>query len=307
MKVFMSWSGPRSHAVAQLLGDWLQNVIQAVKPWISSAGIERGELWFRKISDNLGEVNMGIVCLTPENRDAPWILFEAGALLKGIPAARVMTFLIDLKTSDIRDPLAQFNHTLPTQSDMYKLVETLNSKLAEPLNTERLKAAFENYWPQFEKSFTEIMSTYQPAEKVVERPQAEILSEVLEAVRGLQKQMRILPPSSLPMMGGRGARSLAAETLLGRASREYLEDYVSQGIRANHTLEEIIAHAEAGGLPQTIGLADRVVEAYNEITGVPRFNFGNPIRRLYGGGEATEIPLKNPPSVNPPESNPKSK
>lgn len=198
MKVFMSWSGDRSHAVAQLLGDWLQDVIQAVKPWISSSGIDRGEQWFRKIGDNLAEVSVGIVCLTPENKESPWIMFEAGALLKGSPDARVMTFLIDLKHQDVRQPLSQFNHTNPTRVDMLALVATLNGMLKDAALPEgRLTGIFETYWPKFEERYNAILQSSKPVPLVEERPQGEILTEVLETVRGLKQQLNGMGDSSL--------------------------------------------------------------------------------------------------------------
>lgn len=238
MKVFMSWSGTRSHEVAKLLGDWLQDVIQAVKPWISSAGIDRGELWFRKISDSLGEVNMGIVCLTPENKEAPWILFEAGALLKGIPEARVMTFLIDLKPQDIRDPLAQFNHTSPTKPDMFELVKTLNSKLGETALAEaRLTSVFNTFWPQFETKFNTIMADYKPEVKAVERPQAEILSEVLETVRGLQQQLRhVMPPSKYALSKIYQDAYEAAKTVDPR-----MNEFLKASLKERRDIGDIIA------------------------------------------------------------------
>ena len=106
MKVFLSWSGPRSKAVAELLNDWLRCVLQACKPWISSRDIDRGALWFSEISGQLSDTGIGIVCLTSDNKSKPWILFEAGALAKGLSHVRVCTLLIDLKPSDIEDSLA---------------------------------------------------------------------------------------------------------------------------------------------------------------------------------------------------------
>lgn len=289
----------RSHDVAKLLGDWLQDVIQAVKPWISSAGIDRGELWFRKISDNLGEVNMGIVCLTPENKEAPWILFEAGALLKGIPEARVMTFLIDLKPQDIRDPLAQFNHTTPSKTDMFALVTTLNSKLGDAALTEaRLASVFNTFWPQFETKFDAIMAAYKPEIKVVERPQSEILTEVLDSVRGIQKQLRVLPLSSLPMMAGRG-RGLAAETLLARTAKEVVEEFVSHAIRSGQSLPEILASAEAGALPNHPVMIDHAIQFYNSMADDPRFMSVDKPMRFYGGGDPVDIPLGHGPANDP--------
>lgn len=53
MKIFISWSGSRSHAVAKLLYTWMKCVIQALRPWISSHDIDRGSLWFTEINDQL--------------------------------------------------------------------------------------------------------------------------------------------------------------------------------------------------------------------------------------------------------------
>ena len=84
MKVFLSWSGERSKAVAELLNNWLCCVIQAARPWISTRDIDRGALWFSEINEQLQDTSVGIICLTQENKNKPWILFEAGALTKGL-------------------------------------------------------------------------------------------------------------------------------------------------------------------------------------------------------------------------------
>ena len=110
MKIFISWSGERSQKIAELFKDWIQCVIQAAKPWISSHDVDRGALWYTEISKTLADSQFGILCLTPENKTEPWILFEAGALAKGIEENRVCTLLIDLKNTDIGNPLAQSHY-----------------------------------------------------------------------------------------------------------------------------------------------------------------------------------------------------
>lgn len=129
MRVFLSWSGERSRRVAELLDDWLQCVIQAADPWMSSKDIDRGALWFSEITDQLANTAIGVVCLTKENKNKPWILFESGALAKGISSNRVCTFLVDLKPTDIENPLAQFNHSLPNKNGVWDLVRTINISL----------------------------------------------------------------------------------------------------------------------------------------------------------------------------------
>jgi hypothetical protein len=192
MKVFMSWSGDRSREVANLLTYWIKCVVQASRPWISTSGIDSGSIWFNQINNELQDTTFGIICITKENKDAPWILFEAGALAKGLASSRVCTFLIDLETKDIRDPLAQFNHTLPTFDSMWKLVSTLNGSLPEVsrLDAAILKGVFETYWKQFDEKFKLILETYPETTVVPPRKQEDILDELLNGMRGLERRIR---------------------------------------------------------------------------------------------------------------------
>lgn len=43
MKVFISWSGERSHALGDALHDWIPLVLHYVEPWLSQADIEAGQ------------------------------------------------------------------------------------------------------------------------------------------------------------------------------------------------------------------------------------------------------------------------
>lgn len=196
MKVFLSWSGERSKAVAELLDDWIQCVLQAVRPWMSARDIDRGSLWFTEISDQLKEVSTGIVCLTKENRDRPWILFEAGALARGLSSQRVMTFLVDLSPNDITDPLAQFNHTLPDKAGLRSLVTSINGRLGElAISTRILENVFETYWPQFEGRFSNILAEFPETQLLPERSEESKVDEVLSHVRGIDRRLRYLEES----------------------------------------------------------------------------------------------------------------
>ena len=191
MQVFISWSGDRSRAVAELLDDWIQCVLQAVRPWMSSKDIDRGSLWFSEISDQLKDTTIGVVCLTKDNLNKPWILFESGALAKGLTSTRVCTFLIDLETTDINNPLAQFNHTLPNKDGLYELVRTLNSSLGEnSLREKVLEQVFNTYWPQFEDGFAKALKENPAGEHTPPRTEEDILSEVLRTVRTLDRRVR---------------------------------------------------------------------------------------------------------------------
>lgn len=190
MKVFLSWSGNRSRLVAELLRDWVRCVLQATRPWISTRDIDRGSVWFAEINEQLKDTAIGVVCLTGDNKDKPWILFEAGALAKGLTTSRVCTFLIDLGPADIKDPLAQFNHTIPTKSGLLGLVETINNELGvNALDYRILQQVFDTYWPQFEDGFKRVLAEHPPEVVAPPRDQRDLLEDILENTRSLNSRV----------------------------------------------------------------------------------------------------------------------
>jgi hypothetical protein len=240
MKVFISWSGERSRRVAELLDEWLQCVIQASEPWMSSKDIDRGALWFTEISDQLAGTGIGIVCLTRENKIKPWILFESGALAKGISSNRVCTLLIDLKPTDVENPLAQFNHTMPNRTGLWELVRTINLALKdESLKESILEKVFDTYWPQFEVSFEQILNETPHEEVEVSRSENDILIELLTSVRGIDRRIRavenrdihnsnerILNRANRP--SGEKARKMIFEFLDNEMSPELVQEIMAE-------------------------------------------------------------------------------
>lgn len=209
MRVFLSWSGQRSQAVAELLDRWLKCVIQAIHPWMSSKDIDRGSLWFSEITDQLQTTSVGIICLTKENKVKPWILFEAGALAKGLTSSRICTFLIDLQPSEVTNPLAQFNHTLPNKDNMWELVRTLNTALKDgALKEDILDRVFETYWPQFEEEFRSIIKITPEQTTKESRSQDEILAEILDATRALDKRLTSIESRREILPNGREETSM---------------------------------------------------------------------------------------------------
>ncbi|WP_336346847.1 hypothetical protein [Pseudomonas monsensis] len=191
MKIFVSWSGGRSMAVAEMLSEWIKCVLQASEPWISTQHIDKGAVWFSEISDQLRDTAAGIVCLTQENKNKPWILFETGALAKGLSASRVCTFLVDLSPTDIEDPLAQFNHTTPDRASVLRLVKTLNSCLENGRLDERiLSQVFDTYWPKFESDFKATLASTEQQTPAPARSEDSILAEILANTRALSGRVR---------------------------------------------------------------------------------------------------------------------
>jgi hypothetical protein len=198
MKIFISWSGERSRLTAELLNNWIQCVLQAVDPWLSSKDIDRGSLWFTEITSQLSNTHNGIVCLTKSNLNQPWILFESGALAKGLSSNRVYTFLVDLQPEEVKDPLAQFNHTKPNKDSIYQLIRTINNGLEKSALSESiLSNVFETYWPQFEKAFAEILKSTTDEEIKEKRPKDDLLNEILYSVRGIDRRLRRVESSDM--------------------------------------------------------------------------------------------------------------
>lgn len=141
--------------MAEALRDWLPKVIQAVRPWISIREIPKGHRGAIKIWEALEHINIGIICLTPENVTEPWILFESGALSKMFSDTKtlVCTLLLgDLKHSDLAAPLQAFQYTKPEKEDIRTMVRAINNALGdEPfLEENRLNEAFDIHWPELE-------------------------------------------------------------------------------------------------------------------------------------------------------------
>jgi hypothetical protein len=188
MKVFISWSGERSQAVAQALRDWLPNVIQAVEPWMSETDIAKGARWGFDMARELDETRVGIICLTPENLNAPWILFEAGALSKTLEDTYVCPYLLDVRPADLEGPLAQFQAATAEEEDTRKLVQTINRALGdEALAEERVNDAFRVWWPQLQERLASTPAA--EGEQETGRSDREILEEMLVSIRALERQI----------------------------------------------------------------------------------------------------------------------
>src|SRR5581483_298169 len=101
IRVFLSWSGHRSRAMAAILHEWLPKVLQSVEPWMSTDDIQKGRRWSVEIGANLQKHRVGIICVTPENLSAPWLLFEAGALSRSLRSGKVIPLVLGLTPGEL--------------------------------------------------------------------------------------------------------------------------------------------------------------------------------------------------------------
>ena len=189
MKIFISWSGSRSRAAAEVLGTYLPFILQDVKPFVSSHDLSSGGRWSTQLAKELDEASFGIICLTPDNLHSDWILFEAGALTKHIEGRACCLLLQHLGPADISGPLAQFQNRLFTRLEFAKLVADLNGCLAAPVAQGSLQLIFEKWWPDIDALIRDALGKEGPPPASSRREPINILEELLLRVRDIQKQV----------------------------------------------------------------------------------------------------------------------
>jgi hypothetical protein len=154
---------------------------------MSAEDIDAGTRWGIEVTNQLAETRCGIICLTKDNQQAPWILFEAGALSKTIDKTYVIPYLIDLEPSDILPgPLTQFQAKRANKSETWELVRTLNGALDTPLSDDQLKRGFERCWQELETALKDLP---EPTSHTETRSSGDMLVEVLDEVRGISRMI----------------------------------------------------------------------------------------------------------------------
>lgn len=191
MKVFLSWSGERSRKVAEALRDWLPDVINAVEPWMSTE-IDKGTPSMQEIATALRDCAFGLICVTPGNKNTPWINYEAGALSKAVgdDPARVATLLVDCKFSDVTGPLAQFQGTRLELEDFKRLMRNMDQMSGSGREATRVDRIVDKLWPDLKKNLDAAVAL-KPAKAPtpVKRTNDEKIDEILEAIRDLTRSV----------------------------------------------------------------------------------------------------------------------
>ena len=195
MKVFISWSGNISWKVAVIFRDWLPSVIQSLEPYVSSEDIDKGARWSTDIAKELEDSTFGILCVTKENLEAPWLSFEAGALSKTMEKSFVTPFLFDIKRSEVQGPILQFQSTIFQKDDIKKMVQTLNKACGDAgISEQRLDKSFDVWYPTLEQELIELRDKSSNKDEDVApedvNHSSEILEEILELSRDNQKLLR---------------------------------------------------------------------------------------------------------------------
>ncbi len=160
MRTFLTWSGSLSHGVALEMKELLRLVFPNIDAFVSSEDIRKGRQWRAAVTDALAESQRGVICLTPDNYNQPWVLFEAGVLTRALERPVVYTVLIDdLEPNTLEgSPLSQFQHTRIERADLRLLLGHINEELEEDRRTDAdLDNLFDKLWPDFEKAVSKLI------------------------------------------------------------------------------------------------------------------------------------------------------
>jgi len=188
-KVFISWSGDLSRKLGEALRDWLPKALQSAKPYFSPKDIDKGTRWDAEVAGALEESDIGIICVTPDNTERPWILFEAGALSKALDKARVCPLLFGLKPADVGGPLASFQLTQFEKEDFRKLVAAINDALGESkLADGDFADVFDMWWPRLKTNVVEIQEGHEQGPAPKHRSDRDVLEEILAKVRSIENR-----------------------------------------------------------------------------------------------------------------------
>lgn len=172
MKIFISWSGALSHRIALRLKRWIPTVIKEADVFVSSTDISTGEVWASRLLKNLEDADYGIVCIVPGNSAEPWLLFEAGMLLKNASDwhesdqstsdqptfPRFCPFIFGLTPKKVKGPLGQFQCAEYARQHMLNLVRALNKLSLKVAGDQELDNRFTRKWPNLQLHLDRLLS-----------------------------------------------------------------------------------------------------------------------------------------------------
>ena len=143
MNIFLSWSGERSHLVAKAFKKCLPLIFNGLDIYLSSS-MNKGVPWAAALDEALEKADFAILCVTRENRSAPWMMYEAGVLSQTAGVKNVAPFLLNMGASELQSPVTRSQLTIFEQEDLEKLVLTINQLLTESYHvpTDDLKERF---------------------------------------------------------------------------------------------------------------------------------------------------------------------
>jgi hypothetical protein len=223
--IFISWAGKASHEIAKSLKDWLPLVFGGVHCWVSSHDLPSGKVWATELFEQLELSNVGIVVITPDNVESPWILFEAGAISKNLKISRVVPYLVGIRKSELRGPFAQFQAIEADRDGTQHLIHSIREFCQFSESEAVINHRFHAFWPKFHEqleTFQKLLSNNSQAQAIspidyqfaVSRLETQV-SNLTDMIRDLVQNWNPKPSPNLQASISGGSAGLSLERLVG--------------------------------------------------------------------------------------------
>lgn len=153
---------------------------------MSKHDVSSGVRWASEVASELAHSNFGIICLTPDNLEAPWIMFEAGALTKNATGRACGLLFRGLTIANITGPLEQFQNREFSEAGFRQLLDDISKVLNSPVEPQYVDMLFEKFWPEISNAISGAMASQSPRQEAPRRSPDDLLEEVVERVRTLE-------------------------------------------------------------------------------------------------------------------------
>ncbi len=186
-----------SKDVATVWRNLVKETFDSVEPFMSEENIGAGERGLAKIAKELAGTSFGIIVVTQENQNSPWLNYEAGALSKDVDdeTVRVAPSLVDFeRKTDVTGPIGQFQASLLNREGVeYILVEIAKVVGVEDAS---IRKRFANSWrEEYESQFASAKASRGDEPVTSRRGNDEMLDEILTVVREIARSPMMSEPA----------------------------------------------------------------------------------------------------------------
>lgn len=159
-RIFISWAGDYSKAIAIALKSILEEEIFSnnLECFVSELDIASGSDWWDKIKDELCTCQYCIVCMTNENVRAPWIFYEAGAMVaRDVPT---VPFLVNCSVNSLDHTPLTGKQTIKfyDQPQFVKMVKNINELMGTQLSSKQVGIIAETAYKKLRDDLEPVVS-----------------------------------------------------------------------------------------------------------------------------------------------------
>ncbi len=202
MKLFLSWSKDESKQYANVFKEELPTLFPNTEIFMSDTDISMGSFSIPTIMQELENSTYGILFITPDNKDEPWINFEAGALSKGLSDMHVTPIgFRGIEMEYLSSPIKNYQGFLFEELKFKKTMNEINRLTDTPLPKKTFDVLLNSVWESLSDKIEKITDDYKIDKKSKEDPVEGklnlILSELTKMNRNKNKKYTIYTTSEI--------------------------------------------------------------------------------------------------------------